>query len=377
LQPAIAYGAADLAQASPDRFEAPFRYNDVAFGNGPDQNPYLGYAEGSTMSPGAPIGQAGSAIQAEAVARARLAEMGGARNRRDASQPLYDYPQAIPRFRDAVDSTIGEDGYEGLQGQQNLFAAKALANKRGAAPVIQSGGDPKLNPPRPGRHHAQFSAPHTGGPANPAHPNHSYSVPAGPDQRGRGLNGYGYTPQPGDEYLLARLIYAESGVTPGDMPAIGWAAINRVGFPHNAGPAFGSTLSQVVYQPARHGRYQYSFLNDGGSPEWHDSTDPANIPAAGRAKWARAVAVANAILAGRVPDPSGGAQYFFASPDYDGTPRTARPGFPPMLLGHRIAPTPYQSTSTARDHGRPTRNYFFRENPEKLWLPDPPPRGRR
>jgi hypothetical protein len=210
---------------------------------------------------------------------------------------------------------------------------------------------------------------------NPVQPHRSYSVPV--HRPGGGLNGYGYAPQPADAQLLARLIYAESGITPGDMPAIGWAAVNRVGFPHNAGPAFGSTLSQVVYQPARHGRYQYSFLNDGGSPEWHDSADPSNIPAAGRAKWARAVAVANAILSGRVPDPSGGAQYFFASPDYvPGRYDTARWGFPPMLQGHRIAPTPYQSTSTARDHGRLTRNYFFRENPEKLWLPDPPRRGR-
>jgi spore germination cell wall hydrolase CwlJ-like protein len=340
-QPVFPIGTPDLAQSPADNFDPSFLSNGLALGSSFDQGPFSSPSYGSMTAP-----------------NSQIAAM-------------------APALDGVTDSSVGEDDPDNWPSQPKAVADKGAAFKAGALVAGQSGGDPKLYPPQPGHHHAQFSAPHTGGPAAPPQPNRSYRVPVGPDQRGGGLNGWGYVPQTGDAQLLARLIYSESGITPGDMPAIGWAAVNRIGYRRGAAPAFGSTLSQVVFQPARHGRYQYSFLNDGGTREWHDSENPSNIPAAGRAKWARAVAVANAILARRVPEPSGGAHYFFASPSYvPGRPATARPGFAPMLQGNRIAPTPYQSTSTATDHGRLVRNYFFRENPVKLWLPDPPRNGR-
>jgi hypothetical protein len=153
------------------------------------------------------------------------------------------------------------------------------------------------------------------------------------------------------------------------MLAIGWSMVNRVGFRNNGRLPFGSTLHDVIYQPR-----QYSSLDNGGSPAWRRSANPANIP--DPAVWAQAVAAANAILSGRAADPSGGAHYFFASPSYNPNyARTAKPGFPEMLRTHHYVPTPFQSGYTFRDrHGQVWRNYFFRENAEKLM--DPPPSRR-
>jgi hypothetical protein len=212
-----------------------------------------------------------------------------------------------------------------------------------------------------------FSSPRRGGPRTPV-PSRSYSVR--PYHLGGGLNGYGYNPRPGDAQLLARLIYSESGITPEDMLAIGWAAVNRVGFRNHGRLAFGTNLADVVSQRAANGRYAYSFLNDGGSEAWRRSANPSSIP--DPAVWARAVATANAILSRRASDPSGGAQYFFASPTYVPGDRSNPPpsDFPTMLRNYHYVPTPYQSASTHRDRqGRLVRNYFFRENPEKLWAP--------
>lgn len=203
--------------------------------------------------------------------------------------------------------------------------------------------------------------------------NPNYTLRAAGARPGGGLNGNGYRPQSDDPYLLARAIYAESGVTPGDMPAIGWSIINRIGFTHGRSrrPVFGATLAEVLDQRAGNGLYQYSIRNDGGSPAWRESASPSTIPATGRRTWAQAMAVANGILSGRVPDPSGGAQYFFASSTYD--PRrikTAPSDFQQHIAQRQYEPTPYQSSSTQTEDGRPRRNYLFRETPVKEWLPD-------
>lgn len=338
-------------------------------------------AGAGTIDPQAAIQQAGAAIRRGAdpnAVRARLSQFG-------VDSAVLDAPDHFSDLIPAGPNTGAGDIASPVPPRPELSGFGSADMAPGHGPVsddkvlplsFKSAADNKVYPPVSQHHFRVINGPGFGGPRNPPQPQRSYPVAV--QNLPGGINGHGYRPVPGDAELLARLIYSESGTTPGDMPAIGWAAINRVGFPHHAGPAFGSTLSEVVFQRARHGRYQYSFLNDGGSQAWNESANPANIQAASRARWAQANAVANGILTGRIRDPSGGAQYFFASPRYvPGYPDTASSGFPPMLKGNRIAPTPYQSTSTVRVGGRPLRNYFFRENPEKMWLPDPSTSPRR
>jgi len=252
-------------------------------------------------------------------------------------------------------------------------------NEIGRAVFAPSGGnfregEPKTPRTGPMPNNVILSSLRSGGPRPPV-PRRSHSVrpyrPAG------GLNGYGYHPQNEDAQLLARAIYAESGITPQDMPAIGWAIVNRVGFRNGSQrPSYGGTLSEVIHQPLRNGRYAYSFLDAGGSGAWHRSANPSTIP--DPAVWAQALAAANAILSGRIPDPTGGAQHYFSSSEYNPlAPQTARGDFGTMLRDHHYIPSPYQSRSTATNHGRPHRNYLFIENPVKLWDPPQAPPRRR
>jgi len=243
------------------------------------------------------------------------------------------------------------------------------------APGIVVGGDTKPPRPRGLPNNVIVSSPRTGGPRDRLPPRHSYSVQ--PYHLGGGLNGNGYTPQNEDAQLLARAIYAESGITPEDMPAIGWAIVNRVGFRNGSQhPSYGATLSEVVHQRLRNGHYAYSFLDDGGSAAWRRSANPSTIP--DPAVWAQAVAAANRILSGRIPDPTGGAQHYFSSSEYDPLTRQhAKGDFEAMLRESHYIPSPYQSRSTATDDGRPHRNYLFIENPFKLWDPPQARPGRR
>jgi hypothetical protein len=236
------------------------------------------------------------------------------------------------------------------------------------------GGEPKLPRTGPLPNNVVLSSPRSGGPRTPV-PRRSYSVR--PYHLAGGLNGYGYNPQNQDAQLLARAIYAESGITPQDMPAIGWAIANRVGFRNGSQhPSYGSTLTEVINQRLANGRHAYSFLDDGGSAAWHRSANPSNIP--DPAVWARAVATANAILSGRISDPTGGAQHYFSSSEYDPLTRQhAKGDFGSMLRDSHYIPSPYQSRSTATQGGRPHRNYLFIENPVKLWAPPPARPGRR
>jgi hypothetical protein len=344
-------------------FDPPSPFSDVI----PDGGQSLGMA-----------GAQGTAMPAERPTTQNRGDLNGG-----------SYPAASPQqYRSNLvrrsDPSVAPQKADGSSKHFHLKAGSQLRDRarelgRGIPPLvagtpgIAAGGEPKLPRPRGLPNNVIVSSPRTGGPRDRVPPRRSYSVTTH-DLAG-GLNDYGYIPQNGDAQLLARAIYSESGVTPEDMLAIGWSIVNRVGFRNGSRrPSFGATLTDVVHQRLANGLHAYSFLNDGGSSAWHRSANPSSIP--DPAVWARAFATANAILSRRVSDPSGGAQYFFASSTYDPADwRTAAPGYPAMLRDHHYTPTPYQSASTLREEGRPRRNYFFRENPVKLWAP-PADRGR-
>jgi hypothetical protein len=427
-QAGLPYAAIDPFQAPPNAFDPSYFAGDASLGGPSSQPLFSGDAGAPAIDRSTAIQHAAAAIQRGAnpeAVFARLHAMGNADL--DPPSPFSDLipdggramtmagastmampAEAQPITRDQGDFEEAPDlagipqQYRGnLRGRSDPTLApqkadgfsKYFQSKAGSqvsepagelgrrvpallagAPTIVAGSEPKPPRPRGLSNDMIVSSPRTGGPRDLVPPRRSFSVTT--HNSGGGLNGYGYSPQNGDAQLLARAIYSESGIAPEDMLAIGWSIVNRVGFRNNRRLSFGATLPDVVYQRVARGRHAYSFLDDGGSAAWLRSANPANIP--DPAVWARAVAIANAILSRRASDPSGGAHYFFASPTYVPGDRNNPPpsDFPAMLRDYHYAPTPYQSASTHRDpHGRLVRNYFFRENPEKLWAPAPPRRG--
>jgi len=163
-----------------------------------------------------------------------------------------------------------------------------------------------------------------------------------------------WVPEPGDELLLARMIFAEGAGTPGDHEAIGWSIINRIGHPEN-----GDTLTAVLRD-----RKGFQIVPEGGgppggSPLWRKSEKPEEMEPLNRQSWDNAQRVAKGILAGRIDDPVDGGRFFYASPKaYDGkNPATANPGwFQEALRNGKIVPVPYKSRATGK-----SRNYFFRD----------------
>jgi len=175
-------------------------------------------------------------------------------------------------------------------------------------------------------------------------------TPPAPPPRPGAIGPRGYVPQPGDANLLRRVLFAESGNIPGDMAAIGWTGMNRIGKRE-----FGSSLSDVV----DHGGAYQSVDDD--SPQWRLSGDPSTMNARDAPAWKQAGDVANGILSGRIPDPTGGAVNHFSSPTYDGDWRNAPgPWFPAAIESGALTPSPYRSTGTGAN-----RNYFFLETPRR------------
>jgi hypothetical protein len=160
-----------------------------------------------------------------------------------------------------------------------------------------------------------------------------------------GINGHGYIPDTADDGPLARIIFAESGNTPADMSATGWAVVNRVG-----DPEFGRTMDAVI-----HKKNAFQSVQD-NSGQWQKSADPQGLTGTDAAAWQKAQATAQGILSGAIPDPGNGAAYFFSSTKYDGNASTAPSDFQRMLGGGLIAPV-----YPPRDTG--TNNYFFNRNP--------------
>ena len=173
---------------------------------------------------------------------------------------------------------------------------------------------------------------------------------------------HGYQPAKGDEDLLARLIHAESNSAPQDLPAIGWAVVNRIG-----APTFGRTLGAVVAKdkafasvPAKDDPY-------GGSAQWRLTADPSKLTGPDAAAWRRAHDTAKGILNGTIADPTSGAQYFFSSQNLSGDPaKAAPPGFfQEGLANGTLLPSQYQGHRGYKSPGHPTRNYFAKDAPRK------------
>lgn len=149
----------------------------------------------------------------------------------------------------------------------------------------------------------------------------------------------------------------ENGVFVDSIPA--WTIVNRID-----APTFQATLYDVLHAPM-----QYQFLPEGGTPpkgskQWQDSANPNSLTDGNATSWTNALAVAEGILNGSILDPTGGATYFFASSDYDGSPESAPLGFfRSALLDDRLSPSLYQT----RYPDAPQPNYFFILNPPGMW----------
>ncbi len=165
------------------------------------------------------------------------------------------------------------------------------------------------------------------------------------------LGPHRYMPLPGDENTLARIIYAEGASTPDDFAALGWSAVNRVGV-----PKFGQTLGDVISKPAA-----FSSVEGQGSALWRETSDPSKLTGVKAERFRQAQQTAKGILSGSIVDPTGGASYFFASPDMSGNARTAARGqFSKGLANGAYDPAPYQGHAGVTDKfGHLQRNYFL------------------
>jgi hypothetical protein len=157
---------------------------------------------------------------------------------------------------------------------------------------------------------------------------------------------------PGDEQLLARMIYAETSNIPEDSPAVGWTMVNRVG-----DRAFGATLTDVLRQ-----KNAYQIVPEGGGPpggsaQWQATEDPSRLTGANAAAWAAAQRAAAGIINGSIPDPTSGATFFFSASDFDGKAKNA-PGDFKRMLGASGAPTLQPSIYKSQSKQRRS-NYFF------------------
>jgi spore germination cell wall hydrolase CwlJ-like protein len=165
-----------------------------------------------------------------------------------------------------------------------------------------------------------------------------------------GLNGHGYQPAQGDDGMLARILMAESANTPKAMNDIGWAIVNRVG-----NPDFRPTLPGVINQPG-----QFDSVTNAKDGYWA-KTDPANNPDKSFNEpdgnsWAQANATAKGILNGTIPDGTGGATYFFSSPEYNPQDNSHAPGnFPGMFARQQLSPVSAYDNNTGTN-----RTYIFR-----------------
>lgn len=108
-----------------------------------------------------------------------------------------------------------------------------------------------------------------------------------------------------DIILLARLIYAEAGVVynvKDAMEGVGATVRNRVrsrGYP--------KSYSGVIFQRGKDGKYEYRAV---GSRRWQEASRPHDLKGSEAAAYARALAVAEGIFYGRIPDPTKGAIMF-------------------------------------------------------------------
>jgi spore germination cell wall hydrolase CwlJ-like protein len=171
---------------------------------------------------------------------------------------------------------------------------------------------------------------------------------------------HGYQPAPGDENTLARIIYAEGSNTPEDYGALGWSVVNRIGASRHW-----KTLDDVVFDPG-----QFDSVKNGGSARWRDTADPSKMNSSNAKAWQYAQRVAHGILAGAVQDPTGGAKYFFSSPDLDGDALKAASAANSPWFYNRLKNGDFQAAQyqghIGQDINGPRRNYFTIESPKAV-----------
>jgi hypothetical protein len=124
--------------------------------------------------------------------------------------------------------------------------------------------------------------------------------------------------------LLARLIFAEAGDhwnVPGAMEGVGWTARNRVG-----APGFRKTLPDVILKPGG--------FDGPKNSQWQKAGDPSKLTGKDAVAYQRALEVARGVLSGDIPDPTGGATFF-----YSRKPNQAVPAwFEPRIANGRFIP---------------------------------------
>ena len=121
-------------------------------------------------------------------------------------------------------------------------------------------------------------------------------------------------PDPDDVDLLARMIFAEGDSlyrVPGAMEGIGWVARNRVGTRGQP-----DTLRGVIYNTGKYGIPQFQATGNEmwpGNTPWVRAADPSTLTGPDVQAFQRAHDVAQGILSGQIPDPTGGAVRFHTS----------------------------------------------------------------
>ncbi len=125
--------------------------------------------------------------------------------------------------------------------------------------------------------------------------------------------------EPGALDCLALTVYFEAGYEQREgMIGVGWVVLNR-----RAHPEFPTTVCEVVRQGGEVPGCQFSYWCDGKPDTPRDGEG-----------WARARAVAEAVLANRVSDPTGGA-LFFHSTSLDAVP-WGLPRSPTVRIGGHL-----------------------------------------
>ncbi|MGH6942768.1 MAG: cell wall hydrolase [Geminicoccaceae bacterium] len=118
----------------------------------------------------------------------------------------------------------------------------------------------------------------------------------------------------GPAYCLALAMYFEARSEGREaMEAVGWVVLNRV-----AAPEFPDTVCGVVEQGREHGPCQFSW--------WCD--ERSNVPTE-KAAWAKALELADEMLANPGQDPTGQALFFHdttVEPDWTGLERISQIG---------------------------------------------------
>lgn len=184
--------------------------------------------------------------------------------------------------------------------------------------------------------------------------------------RAKGVNGYGYNPQEGDELLLARALFAEGSNVPRDMAALASTIVNRIriGRRPSSRNELGATLFEVLNAP-----HQFSFMPNrggngpGGSDRWARSAHPEALEGSDRKAWQTARKLAAWALGADHDDPTDGATFFFHSPDYVPGNAQSAPDqfFRDGIENGSLRAAPYRTPYPPRPHDRraPWPSYFF------------------